>query len=266
MKNTNINKIFIAILLLVGLISCVDRELIKVENETAPITLNISQEKLILDKNFPTNPALTISWDAAKYTVPTEVYYKIEVSADENFTTPELLGSVGQSQTSATFTVEQMNAAAQAIGLEKDVEAKMYVRVSSYVGTTAENLLAKSNVTYLTIKPYELEYPTFFLVGGASEVGWDSGKAMILAKNGEFSTIVTTLKGGESFRFLGQQAWDPLNYSIDQAGTRDNNRYFKEVSSNIVQDGDENMKFTGITGTYKITINAAVQSLKIEAQ
>ena len=138
------------------------------------------------------------------------------------------------------------------------------MRVSSYLGN-GESLTSTSNVSMIKITPYELEYPTFYLVGGASYVGWTAVDAQVLYKSSSKSIIYTYLEGGQPFRFLGQKNWDPTNYSIDLSGTRENYRYFKQVSSNLVQDGDENMKFTGATGIYKITINAAtgVQSLDV---
>lgn len=264
-KNQILGKFFLAMLMLVGLIACQDREIIQIDNQSAPITVDLSTTNLFLDGKFPDNPALNVTWEAAKYTVPTEVNYKIEASANPAFKNPYTIGTVSGSARTVTYTVSQMNTAAEKIGLAPNAAAKMYIRVTSYLGA-AGLVAASSNITSLMITPYEIVYPDFFLVGGASTVGWNDTQALQLAKSKEFSTITTQLKNGESFRFLGQRKWSPLNYSIDQDGTRPEYRYFKQVSSNIVQDGDENMKFTGPTGTYKITINAKVQSLSIVAQ
>ena len=264
-KNQIFGKLFLALLMLIGLVACQDREIIQVDNQAAPIAVDLSTTNLFLDGKFPDNPALNVTWTAAEYTVPTEINYKIEASSDATFKNPYTIGSVSGSARTVTYTVSQMNKAAEAIGLAPKVAAKMYIRVTSYLGASAL-LAASSNVTSLMITPYELEYPTFYLVGGASPAGWNDKEAIMLTKTKEFSTITTTLKGGESFRFLGQQNWSPLNYSIDQDGTRPEYRYFKQVSANIIQDGDENMKFTGTKGTYKITINAKDQSLSVVAQ
>lgn len=266
MKNNLIKGVFLILISLLGFISCSDRELVTIENQSAPILMDLSTESIFLDRNFPDNPALTVSWDVAKYTVPTQVTYKVEVSKDNSFAKPYTLGTVANSGRFLTVTTSQLNTAAQTIGLVKDVQADMYIRVSSYLGNDA-SLNAVSNVTKIKVTPYELEYPSFYLVGAASYVGWNSGSAQILYKNSSKSIIYTYLENNQAFRFLGQQNWNPINYSIDQAGTRDAYRYFKQVSSNLVQDGDENMKFTGDTGIYKITINAAngVQSLDVSA-
>lgn len=267
MKKNIINKILFVFIAIFSFIACENRELITVDNQSAPIMLDISAEKLVLDRNFPSNPGLTLSWDVATYTVPTEIKYKIEVSKDEAFTTPYTLGTVAGSVRATTFSVEQMNQAAQGINLAPNVSAKMYIRVSSYLGTVSENLVAKSNVTSLMITPYVLEYPDFYLVGGATYVGWTAENAQILHKKDNLSYIYTYLENNQPFRFLGQQSWNPINYSVDKEGTRANYRYFKQLSGNLLQDGDENMKFTGDTGIYKIEIDATknIQSLNITA-
>ena len=267
MKKNIINKILFVFIAIFSFIACENRELITVDNQSAPIMLDISAEKLVLDRNFPSNPGLTLSWDVATYTVPTEIKYKIEVSKDEAFTAPYTLGTVAGSVRATTFSVEQMNQAAQGINLEPNVSAKMYIRVSSYLGTVSENLVAKSNVTSLMITPYVLEYPDFYLVGGATYVGWTAENAQILHKKDNLSYIYTYLENNQPFRFLGQQSWNPINYSVDKEGTRANYRYFKQLSGNLLQDGDENMKFTGDTGIYKIEIDATknIQSLNITA-
>lgn len=266
MKNNIFKGVFLFLFALLGIVSCSDREIVTIENQSAPILMDLSTESVFLDKHFPDNPALNITWDVAKYTVPTQITYKIEASIDENFTAPFLLGTVANSARTVTYTASQLNTAAQNIGLVKDVAGTMYLRVSSYLGN-GEKVLATSNVTHISVTPYELEYPSFYIVGAASYVGWNSGSAQVLYKNSSKSIIYTYLESGQPFRFLGQQNWNPLNYSIDLAGTRDAYRYFKQVSSNLVQDGDENMKFTGDTGIYKITIDAAsgVQSLDVSS-
>lgn len=264
MKNKYIINAFAALLLMIGLTSCDNRELVQVDNSAAPIAMDLSAEHIFLDKNYPDNPALNVSWTQAAYTVPVEVNYKIEASKDKDFKTPYVLGTVAQSLRTATYTVSQLNTAAQTIGLTKNIEGKMFLRVISALG--ANQIKAVSNVTTVNVTPYALEYPNFYLVGAASYVGWNSGVAQALYKMDNFSYIYTYLSQ-ESFRFLGQQAWSPINYSIDNPGTDAASRYFKQTSANIVFSDRENMKFTGAAGIYKIEINAdgAVQSLNATA-
>ncbi len=270
MKNTIIFKIIAALVLVLGFSSCDDRDIITIDKGDAPIVIDLSTSNLFLDKNFPDNPALTISWNAASYSIPAEIKYDIEISADQNFTDAKRLGGTNQSIRTASFTTAQMNTAAENIGLVADVAGEMYIRVTAFVGSG--DLKEVSNVTKLTITPYKLVFPSFYLVGEASYVGWNAGSAQKLYQTDvtdKFSTIYTYLEKDKNFRLLGQKDWGPVNYSIDQAGTKDEYRYFKQVSDNIIQapSDDENMRFTGETGIYKVTINAdkAVQSINAVA-
>jgi len=263
MKTNIINKITFAFIAILGLLSCDDREIITVDNTSNPIVMDLSTNNLFLDQNFPDNPAITISWKAAGYSVPTSVSYSIEVSKDEKFTTPSELGIVTESNRAVTYTVSQMNTAAQGIGLVANVPAKMYIRVKSYLGN--KSLPSLSNVTSLMITPYKLVYPDFYLVGAASYVGWTASNAQLLYKVDNKSTIYTYLEKDQNFRFLGQKDWNPINYSIDDSGTDAANKYFKSTSSNIVFGDHENMKFTGDTGIYKVVIDADKNTKSLNA-
>lgn len=260
------NIIAFAIIAIIGLIACDDRNDTMIETKQAPIVVDLSTDKIVLDSNFPKNPALSVFWDATQYSVPTEIQYRVEASADNKFTKPFTLTTLKESTRTSTFTAEQMNTAAVSIGLVPYVEGKMYIRVISYLGSN-NSMVATSNITSLKITPYKLSYPDFYLVGEASYVGWNAGASQILYKSDNFSTIYTYLENGKNFRFLGQQGWDGTNYSINSDGIRDNYKYFKQASSNIAKaDGDdENMKFSGTTGIYKVTIDATSEIKSITA-
>ena len=70
MKNNFFNKIFFAFIMLIGIISCEERENIIVEPNSSPILMDLSTEKLVLNENFPANPALTVTCKQASYTAP----------------------------------------------------------------------------------------------------------------------------------------------------------------------------------------------------
>ena len=255
--------------MILGIISCDDRELITTENTAAPILMDLSAEKIFLDHNYPDNPALTVTWTAAQYSVPMEIKYAIEASADDKFETPVLMAQLSGSERATAFTTTQLNNAAIDAGLVPDETQKLYIRVKAYVG--ANSLVTISNVTALTVTPYIVikTYPKFYLVGAASAAGWTPTSSILLHQVEYKNYIYTYLKKGENFRFLGQQAWDGLNYATDKDGTKDSNRFFKTLSDNITQASgdDENMTFVGESGMYKITIDSSegIQSIKAEA-
>ncbi|MCD9854801.1 SusE domain-containing protein [Epilithonimonas sp. JDS] len=200
MKNNIFKHFFLATATCLGLASCEDREIITVENQSAPILMDLSTQNLFLDSNFPANPALTINWDAATLTVPVEVKYQVEISATEAFTNPQPLISTAQSQTNSSFTTLEMNNAAKKIGLVPDVAQKMYFRVSSFVGSNSD-LLQASKVTSITITPYLARplynYTDLYLIGDATAGGWDN-----LITNGNLIPLLKT-SSGTKYEFTG---------------------------------------------------------------
>ena len=267
MKNNIFKHLFLAVTLILGLSSCEDRDIVTVDNVASPIVMDLSANSLILDKNFPGNPALTVTWQSAAYSVPTEISYRIEIAGDKEFAKPYTLATVMGSGRAAAFSMLQMNDAAAGIGLAPSVAGKMFMRVVSYLGS-GQSLATTSNVTSLMVTPYVLTYPSFYIVGEASYVGWTPEKAQVLYKKDNLSYIYTNLQGGEKFRFLGQLAWDGKNYALNTPGTKPENQYFNQWSTNLSKpDGDdENIKFTGTTGVYKVTINATLGVQTIEAK
>lgn len=176
MKNNILKHFFLAVGLFLGITSCEDREIVNIDNQASSVIIDLSKNDLILDSNFPSNPALTINWSSATYTVPVEVKYELQMSATETFETSEVLANTTQSQTVATFTTLEMNNAAKKVGLVPDVAQKMYFRVKSFVG---DNSLSQfSNVTSLTITPYlarpTYDYVDLYLIGDATAAGWDN--------------------------------------------------------------------------------------------
>ena len=266
MKNNIFKKVFLTLAAVVGLTSCDDREIINVDKADSPIVVNLSSNKLFLDSNFPDNPALTVSWSSAGYTIPTEANYTVQVASENTFKDAITLGGTKQSITAASFTTNQVNNAAISAGLEAFKDGTLYLRVISSLNGGA--LSATSNVTSFVVRPYKTIYPTFYLVGAASYVGWTATAAQALYSNDAEAVIYTYLEKDNNFRFLGQQDWNPINYSIDADGIKDEYKYFASVSDTNIKkaDGDnENMNFFGDTGIYKLVINAKDKTLKATA-
>ena len=188
-KQFNIIKGLLAVMVFLGLMSCEDREELQISNESPAIIMDLSSESLFLDSNFPDNPALNITWETAKYTQPTEIRYKIEASATEDFAVPYTMSTVTGSIRTVTYTVSEMNRAAQTLGLPANDAGTLFFRVSSYIGEGGEYVSSMSNTTSMSITPYALVYPTFYIVGEASYVGWTAGNAQVLYKHENMSYI-----------------------------------------------------------------------------
>lgn len=182
MKNNHIFKAIFALVMFLGLTSCDDRELITIENQAAPILMDLSSQNLFLDENFPASSALTVTWDAASYSVPVEAKYNVEISNSEAFTEPIVLATKAQSERVASFTVVEMNEAAKKIGLVPNESQKMYFRVTSYLGTGA--MMQQSQITSLNITPYlaspTYEYQDLYILGASTAAGWDNNNAWLV--------------------------------------------------------------------------------------
>lgn len=253
MKHIIFKQIFFAVALILGLISCEDRDLVTIENQSAPMVMDLSADKLNLDPLFPGNPALTVTWEPAKYSVPVEVKYKLEISADETFDNAKELISTTQSQTNASFSVNDMNEAVKTIGLIPDEWQTLYFRVTAFLGEG--DLISTSNITSLEIKPYlaspTYEFTDLYLVGDATAAGWDNladnDNMLPLQKTSESSVYEFTgyFKGGndEGFKMVKVKgSWD-AQYGLGAA------------AGQLSTDGGSGNISVDKDGYYKLTVN-----------
>ncbi len=218
------------------------------------ITLNSADQSAI---------ATTITWnDYSNYGSP--VTYTVEI-AKKGSATFSSLGVVTNSK-SLAISNKDLNTAALTAGGIVNTEGEFDFRVTAKTSFSTPAIELKSAIVTAKMKPYQVDYPDFFLVGAASAVSWNASGSQKLYKHDNISEIYTYLQP-ENFRFLGQQDWNPLNYSIDDSRTDAEKRYFKTVSSNIEFGDHENMKFTGTAGIYHVVINAdfGVKSLTATA-
>lgn len=176
MKHSIFQKFAFGIAIILGLTSCEDREIIKIDSEIAPVLMDLSKSNLVLDENFQNNPALTISWQAPKMTVPVELKYNVEISSTQAFSSPKVLATTTQSVTNKAFTVKELNEAAKSIGLVAYQPSNMYFRVTAL--TTSNDVSQASNITNLMLTPYRASptytYSDLFLIGSAAVGNWDN--------------------------------------------------------------------------------------------
>ena len=259
MKNNMFKHIFLATTMVLGLVSCEDRELITIDQQTAPIVMDLSAESLILDSNFPGNSALTIKWSEAAYTVPVEVKYELEISATESFENAQILTSTAQSKTYASFTTQELNEAVKKIGLVPYESQKMYFRVKSYVGT--DDLLQTSNVTTLMITPYlaspTYEYTDLFLIGDATAGGWDNAATnmsllpLLKTSDANKYTFTGLFKAGGFKMIKVRGSWD-AQYGLGTPGQ-------------LSTDGGSGNIPVDTEGYYKLTIDISALTYTLES-
>lgn len=254
-------------ILMAGLMvfSCDDREIIQVDNESAPIVMDLSAENVVLDKNFTTNPALTVSWEAATYSVPVEIKYIVEISATETFDESVQLSTVSASTTYVTYSVSELNKAAKSIGLEAYASQKMYFRVTSYIGEN--QISAVSNVTSVNVTPY-LSSPTYgytdlFLVGDATAAAWNNNAGNMdmhpLLKSATSTSVYTYTGYFEvgGFKLVAVKgSWD-TQYGLGTATDA--------TSGTLSTDGGSGNIPISTAGYYKLTINTSALTYTLES-
>jgi hypothetical protein len=225
------------------------------------ITAPTAGSSLVLNSADQTAVATTITWnDYSNYGV--DVKYLVEV-AKKGATAFTSLGEVTNVKLLAV-TNKDLNTAVVNLGAIMNQANDIDVRITASTTSTGGSIVLKSAIVTFKVTPYQIDYPNFFLVGAASAAGWDAAGSINLYKHDNISEIYTYLQP-DNFRFLGQADWNPLNYSIDDARTDADKRYFKTVSSNVEFGDHENVKFTGTAGIYKVVIDAdfGVKSLTI---
>ncbi|MGE8432630.1 SusE domain-containing protein [Chryseobacterium joostei] len=248
----NFFKIFIALVIGVFVISCEKDEDQAVLGEGTNPSLAADAKVLILDKDHENDKAIKFDWVNPKFNIQVAFNNAFEIAkAGTNFKDAKSVDVVAKDQT-VTYTIRDFNKMMLSAGILPGAASQIEVRMRSKVG----NVTLYSNPVAITVTPYLTELPSFYLVGEASAVGWNASSAQLLYKNDNFSTIYTYLENGKAFRFLGQQDWNPINYSLDVAEIKAENRYFKTWSPNLVAAPAENIQFNGPTGMYKIVIDA----------
>ncbi|MCP2037937.1 hypothetical protein L1282_001033 [Chryseobacterium sp. HSC-36S06] len=215
------------------------------------ITKPTAGQSIVLDAANPLVTAATVMW--TDYSYGTDVNYNVEI-APKGSSTFSAAGSTVNTKELAwsNFT---LNDVALKAGLPVGVSSEVDVRVTATTTSTGGTITKVSDIVTFKVTPYQPAYVNFYLVGGGTAVGWNAGGAQLLKNTNEVSEIYTYLEQNGEFRFLGQQDWGPINYSLNADGINDSFKYFNTWSSNLEPSGNENMKFTGNSGMYKITIN-----------
>ena len=260
MKNHLIYKMFFAFLVLICITSCEEREDLVLEPNGSAILMDLSTDNLILDENFPSNPALTVTWDPSSYSVPVEVKYSLEISSTEKFEVPHVLTSTLQSVTHASFSMKEMNEAAKKIGLVPYVMQKMYFRVNSYIGTN-NSLQQTSKVMSLNITPYAAspvyDYQDLFIIGEAAVGNWDN--------NADNMTLIPLLKTANASQYTFTGLFKEKNAALQAVGFKiikvkgswDAQFGKGAAEGQLSTDGGSGNLSVPADGYYKLTIDIA---------
>jgi hypothetical protein len=246
------------------IISCEKDEDQAVLQNPSASNLKADKSSLVLIKDNEAQTAITFDWKAPDYGVVVAQKNQLQIAVKgTDFASPKNI-DLTDGTAKVSYTVAEFNNMMLDAGLAPNVATDIEMRLSSKLGSYDA---IKSNVLTISVTPYMTAYPSFYIVGEASAVGWNAGVAQMLYKKDNLSTIYTYLENGKAFRFLGQQDWGPTNYSLDAAGMNAGNKYFKTWSTNLAAATPENIQFNGTSGMYKIVIDAdaTVKSITVSA-
>jgi hypothetical protein len=126
-----------------------------------------------------------------------------------------------------------------------------------YIGTPGvQKITVDLNTKTLTLgTPPD---PVLFITGDDFGWGWGAGQYVEMTyKGGNVFETTHTLTNDKLFRFFPQKDWSPsYNFS-----------YFTTVDNELVNQGvggDENFRYTGTTGSRKITVNMTTKTVTID--
>ncbi|WP_304344159.1 SusE domain-containing protein [Chryseobacterium koreense] len=222
------------------------------------ITNPVAGQSVVLDAANPTSNALTVTW--TDYDYGTTVNYTIEI-APKGSTNFVVAGTATEKQ--LAMTNFELNEAVQKISLPNGVSSEVDIHVIAKTESPGGVITKTSDVVTFKVTPYQPAYKDFYLVGGGTAVGWNAGGAQLLHNAANISEIYTYLSNNGDFRFLGQQDWNPINYSLNAPGINDAYKYFNTWTPNLQPNAPENMTFTGDSGVYKMVIDQNAKSISI---
>ena len=245
----NIFKSILTIALFAGFSSCEDESnLVYVEPVAASfqIITPSTGDAVTLSESTLSNPAISLTWDPAQYSTPTSVTYTIQLApSGSDFSNAQDLTST--TNRNVTITMGELNLPALTAGAIPFVPTPLDFRIKA---TVAGGTPLYSNIITYDVTAFGCLGQ--FAVGAgipASGWNWNSPTSFICDNN-----VLTSKVGliNDTFRFFTTEGdWSSgrnFPYYVGQG--------YKIVSvlENAL-DGDQNFRFTGTPGTYRIKID-----------
>lgn len=200
---------------------------------------------------------VTIKWSAVDFGPSKTVKYSIEVAATgTDFAKPIDLSTT--QKLADTITVAELNLSLARLGYQVGEEVSLDIRVRSWVNFIEAP--GVSNALTVTVTPYLVVFPPLYVIGDARPGGWSLDNALELVSYtpGIYEGEGTFLNNGQ-FRFFYEPDWgaEQIGYPFFVAGTVDSD--LEEVG-----DGDGNIRFTGLSGNYKIVVDVNTKTITID--
>ena len=244
-------KIVLAVIAFMGITSCTDDSNLKFSEPlgTFKIVTPLNGDSVVLNEATPTNPGIALTWNAADYTTPTEVTYTVQLAPNgSDFADAQDLSTT--TNKFATIPSDQLNLAVLIAGGTPFTQSPVDIRIKATTGTTGSQPTYSDTITYL-VTAYGC-LGQYAVGAGIPSAGWNWDSPLSLICDDNVLTATANLIN-DTFRFF--------TVSGDWNSGRNYPYYVTEgykISSSLenAADGDQNFRFTGTPGTYRLKIDA----------
>ncbi|MGL2962290.1 SusE domain-containing protein [Flavobacterium sp. RSB2_4_14] len=251
-------KIVLALIAFIGITSCASEDNFKLTEPVGEFTITtpLNGDAIVLNETTPTNPGIALTWTPMDYTTPTEITYTVQLAPNgSDFTDAQDL--VTTTNTNASIQSAQLNLAALTAGATPFVQSPVDIRVKATTGTSGSQPVYSDTITYL-VTTYGC-LGQYAVGAGIPAAGWNWDSPLSLICDDGVLTARTNLIN-DTFRFFTTSGdWNSgRNYP-----------YYTDlgykISSTLVNaaDGDQNFRFTGTPGTYRIKIDENIKTVTI---
>lgn len=236
--------------------------------ENTPITLTASTTTPLMDRDHQGDEALTLSWNATtNMGTGARVEYAVLIDIQGGKFESGYEVNLGTNVTSLTLSVLELNKIAkEEFGLENDQTTQLDVCVYATIKSSEVDDVVSNTIT-ITVTPFEPKPSVLYLIGSATEAGWDLSKAPemtpIEGEEGGF-TWSGELFSGELKFMVTKDSWIPSYNMGDTEGTlyyRDHLWDDPETGERVDDeslphvDSPDNKFIIAEQGNYKIVLN-----------
>lgn len=236
-----------------------DIDKVMIKETLSPNTMNsLSATSFVLSIEDAADVFQTFKWSAVDYGFDASVKYTVQIDLKaNNFSAPADVVIV-DNDLEATVTVGDFNKILLNKGLAAGAVSEIQFRIKTTVNPNVAPVY--SDVKEASVTPYAIIFPPIYMTGAATG-GWNwnlyTYKELRSTQPSIYETIAH-FQNNEAFRFFKQADWNPVSYNYP---------YFTTVSNLFVNanDGDQNFKFVGTTGYFKVTVNLNTKTVAMES-
>lgn len=235
--------------------------------ENTPIVLKASTTTPAMDRDHQDDEVLTLEWNATtNMGTGARVEYSVLVDRKGGSFESAYEVSLGPNVTSFTFTARELSEMAkEQFGIQNDESIDVDVCIYATIKSNEVDDVISNKVT-ITLKAFEPKPSVLYLIGSATEAGWDQSKAPemtpIDGEDGGF-TWAGELFSGELKFLVTKDSWVPSYGPGETEGTLSyRDHLWEDENGNRVDDESQphvdtpDPKFIiAEQGNYKIVLN-----------